>query len=145
MKTPRRLAVRVVDVVARGVDLCLLRGAWLLVPGAQRAEWWREWYGELWQARRAYAEVTRSDGKWNVRLPAFAWEHFRMRRVCGGLSGFQRGKEGLGAVEFWVCMAVPFGSGAAVGRQFRTGAITAGGTRRAELFAAWSAIGAGVN
>jgi hypothetical protein len=39
------------DAVARGVDLCLLRGAWLLVPGLQREEWWREWYGELWQAR----------------------------------------------------------------------------------------------
>jgi len=38
----------------RTADLTLLRGAWLLVPGPQRSDWWREWYAELWQARREY-------------------------------------------------------------------------------------------
>lgn len=42
---------RAMEAVARAGDLCLLRAAWLLAPGAQREEWWREWYGELWQAR----------------------------------------------------------------------------------------------
>jgi hypothetical protein len=34
--------------------LGLLRAASLLVPGRQRAEWWREWRAELWHVRRAY-------------------------------------------------------------------------------------------
>jgi hypothetical protein len=38
--------------LARALDLGLLAGAWLLVPGGARAEWWREWRAELWQARR---------------------------------------------------------------------------------------------
>jgi hypothetical protein len=37
----------------RGFDLCLLRGASLLVPGRQRAEWLREWRSELWHVRQA--------------------------------------------------------------------------------------------
>jgi hypothetical protein len=42
------------EFVARGVDLCLLHCASLLVPAVERAEWSREWYGELWQARHEY-------------------------------------------------------------------------------------------
>ena len=34
-------------------ELCLLRGALLLVPGQQRAEWWKEWRSELWHVRQA--------------------------------------------------------------------------------------------
>jgi hypothetical protein len=44
-----------IGFVVRVADLALLRSASLLVPSAQRAEWWREWYAELWQARREYA------------------------------------------------------------------------------------------
>jgi len=42
----------------------LLRGASLLVPFAQRAEWFREWSSELWYVRRA----TRTSGEfsWNA-------------------------------------------------------------------------------
>ncbi|MGA8730012.1 MAG: hypothetical protein WB608_14765 [Terracidiphilus sp.] len=36
----------------RAFDVSLLRGASLLVPGKQRAEWWREWRSELWHVRR---------------------------------------------------------------------------------------------
>jgi hypothetical protein len=36
-------------------NLCMLRCASLAVPGAQRAEWWREWRAELWHVRRACA------------------------------------------------------------------------------------------
>lgn len=45
--------------LARTVDLTLLAGAWLLVPGEERSEWWREWRAELWQARNENA----CDGK----------------------------------------------------------------------------------
>ncbi len=41
------------------LDLSLLCCASLAVPGAQRAEWWREWRSELWHVRRACAS---SDG-----------------------------------------------------------------------------------
>ena len=41
-----------VQAGSRASDLGLLRGASLLVPGEQRAEWWREWHAELWQVRR---------------------------------------------------------------------------------------------
>ena len=39
----------------RAIDVSLLRGASLLVPVAQRAEWWREWRSELWHVRRECA------------------------------------------------------------------------------------------
>ena len=39
----------------RSLNFVLLRGASLVVPQSQRAEWWREWQGELWQVRRACA------------------------------------------------------------------------------------------
>jgi hypothetical protein len=48
MKPPNEFAAHI-------IDLGLLRGASMLVPRGQRAEWWREWYGELWQARSEYA------------------------------------------------------------------------------------------
>ena len=45
--------------LARFIDQGLLAGAWLFVPGGQRAEWWREWRAELWQARNEYAYDSR--------------------------------------------------------------------------------------
>ncbi|MDR3791909.1 MAG: ABC transporter permease [Terracidiphilus sp.] len=54
MRTPMEFTMCFRDGAARVADLGLLRGASLLVPGSQRAEWWREWYGELWQARQEY-------------------------------------------------------------------------------------------
>jgi len=49
------LAVRLARLSLRALHLGLLRVASLLVPGGQRAEWWREWHAELWQVRRACA------------------------------------------------------------------------------------------
>ena len=43
------------ESVAHALNLGLLRSASLLVPSAERAEWWCEWRAELWQARREYA------------------------------------------------------------------------------------------
>jgi hypothetical protein len=40
---------------ARGLNLALIAGAWLIVPGGEHAEWWREWRAELWQARNEHA------------------------------------------------------------------------------------------
>ena len=51
---PAEIAVHVVEETVRAVDLGLLRGASLLVPGGQRTEWRREWNGELWQVRRSH-------------------------------------------------------------------------------------------
>lgn len=61
---------RASEWVAYGADLCLLRLAWLLAPGEQRAEWWREWYGELWEARQQ-----------NVCAGEFSW---RAERAVAG-------------------------------------------------------------
>ena len=55
MKLPNDVAIRFFGFAVRSADLALLRSASLLVPGGQRAEWWREWYAELWQARREYS------------------------------------------------------------------------------------------
>lgn len=41
--------------LARTLNLGLLAGAWLIVPDGERAEWWREWRGELWQVRQDHA------------------------------------------------------------------------------------------
>jgi hypothetical protein len=38
--------------ILHGLDLAVLRCASLLVPGRQRAEWWREWRAELWHVRQ---------------------------------------------------------------------------------------------
>ena len=32
--------------LARALNLGVLAGAWLIVPGDGREEWWREWRGE---------------------------------------------------------------------------------------------------
>jgi hypothetical protein len=42
------------NLLARAMNLGLLAGAWLAVPSGARAEWWREWRAELWQARREH-------------------------------------------------------------------------------------------
>ena len=41
--------------LARALNLTLIAGAWLIVPGGERTEWWREWRAELWQARHEHA------------------------------------------------------------------------------------------
>jgi len=43
------------NTLPRLLNLGLLGGAWLIVPGGTRVEWWREWRAELWQARNQYA------------------------------------------------------------------------------------------
>jgi MacB-like periplasmic core domain len=45
------------ELAIHAADLGLLRGASLLVPSEERAEWWREWHAELWQVRRACARA----------------------------------------------------------------------------------------
>ena len=55
MRPPFEVATRLIEATVRILDLGLLHGASLLVPGGQRAEWRREWFAELWQVRRACA------------------------------------------------------------------------------------------
>lgn len=43
--------------LCRFLQHCLLRVASLLVPAAQRPDWWREWCGELWHVRQACAPL----------------------------------------------------------------------------------------
>jgi hypothetical protein len=49
----------------------LLRSASLLVPGPQRAEWLREWRGELWHVRQACAPV--ESASWNGQREVVAF------------------------------------------------------------------------
>jgi hypothetical protein len=71
----------------RLLHLGLLRAASLMVPGPQRAEWWREWRGELWHVRQACApkrgESSHRDGKvTSFCLGAFQ-DAFCLRRAGG--------------------------------------------------------------
>ncbi len=82
MKPSLSLPDRAVDLALRGANLGLLRGAWILVPGKQRGEWWREWHAELWQVRH---ECGRGRG--------FSWREER------GIAGFC-----LGAFKDALCL-----------------------------------------
>jgi hypothetical protein len=70
----------------RGLGLGLLRAASLLVPGGQRGEWWREWYAELWQVRRACA--CKGEFQWAAEREIFSFclgafqDAFYLRRIA---------------------------------------------------------------
>jgi len=59
---------------ARALNLGLIAGAWLIVPGGEREDWWHEWRAEIWQARIDHA----CDGR-------VSWESERaLIRFCLG-------------------------------------------------------------
>ena len=73
----------------------LLRAASLLVPKAQRPEWYREWYGEVWHWAHFLHESDRLNSKTRLELarhcwgafPDAAWHRFdqqRLMRIAGG-------------------------------------------------------------
>lgn len=55
----------------------LLRVASLLVPGRQRAEWWREWRGELWHVRRVCVPEGEASSETNPDVTAFCLGAFQ--------------------------------------------------------------------
>ncbi len=65
----------------------LLRSASLMVPGEQRAEWWREWRGELWHVRQACATAGRDAWRGEREVTAFCLGAFQdaLCLRCAGL------------------------------------------------------------
>ena len=65
----------------------LLRCASLLVPAGQRAEWFREWRGELWHVRQACSTSDRASWRGNGEVTAFCLGAFQdalcLRRAGG--------------------------------------------------------------
>ena len=57
--------------------LGLLRGASLLVPGSQRAEWRREWDSELWHVRHSCAPVDGVSWRAEREVTAFCMGAFQ--------------------------------------------------------------------
>ncbi len=55
----------------------LLRAASLLVPGEQRAEWWREWRGELWHVRHSCVVAGRISRRGEGEVTAFCLGAFQ--------------------------------------------------------------------
>jgi hypothetical protein len=93
----------------RTLNSALLRGASLVVPRSQRAEWWREWRGELWQVRRACAG--QGEFCWtaereiaNFCLGAFQDALYlrRMDRKTSSLLGFVAPARFMGSA--WQCL-----------------------------------------
>ena len=54
----------------------LLRSASLLVPKSQRAEWYREWYGEIWHWLHFLAESGRLNSHTSMELARHCWGAF---------------------------------------------------------------------
>jgi hypothetical protein len=82
----------------RLVHLALLRSASLLVPAAQRAEWRREWRGELWHVCQACAPTGRASWQGEREVTAFCLGAFQdalcLRRATRAASPFFAGMEG---------------------------------------------------
>ena len=55
----------------------LLRSASLIVPAQQRAEWWREWRGELWHVRHSCAPVHEPSRRGEPEVTAFCLGAFQ--------------------------------------------------------------------
>src|SRR5579863_4528652 len=70
----------------RLLHLGMLRCASLLVPSRQRAEWWREWKGELWHVQRACAPKGAATCEGERKVAAFCLGAFQdalcMRRTA---------------------------------------------------------------
>ena len=76
----------------------LLRTASLLVPKPQRAEWYREWYGEVWHWLHFLAESGRLNAQTSMELarhcwgafPDAAWHRFDHKKVTRALDEVPR-------------------------------------------------------
>jgi hypothetical protein len=76
----------------------MLRAASMLVPSVQRAEWVREWRGELWHARQACAEAGAISWRSERELTAFCLGAFQdascLRQAARGAKPHAGGMEG---------------------------------------------------
>ena len=54
----------------------LLRGASLLVPKAERAAWYQEWFGEIWHWLHFLAESGRLNSHTSMELTRHCWGAF---------------------------------------------------------------------
>ena len=72
------------------LQLAVLRGASLLVPGRQRREWWREWRSELWHVRHACTPLR--GVSWNAEreVAKFCLGAFQDSLCLRGLPGQRR-------------------------------------------------------
>src|ERR1700677_294645 len=74
----------------RLLDAGMLRCASLLVPAKQRAEWFREWRGELWHVRQACATAGRDSWRGEREVTAFCLGAFQ-DALCLRRAGRQPG------------------------------------------------------
>ena len=70
----------------------LLRAASLLVPSTLRADWRREWRGELWHVRRACSVAGEPTWKAEREAAVFCLGLFRTRFACGGRMASRAGR-----------------------------------------------------
>ncbi|HEX4605195.1 MAG TPA: ABC transporter permease, partial [Candidatus Angelobacter sp.] len=87
----------------------LLRSASLLVPRPQRAQWYQEWYGEMWHWLHFLAESGRLNSRTSMELarhcwgafPDAAWHRFSQKKVLRAFAEVPRtARFCLGAVVF---------------------------------------------
>jgi hypothetical protein len=65
------------ESATRLLHIGLLRSASLMVPGLQRAEWFREWRGELWHVRQACAPADCASWRGQREVTAFCLGAFQ--------------------------------------------------------------------
>jgi hypothetical protein len=65
------------ESVSQVLHFALLRSASLMVPGPQRAEWFREWRGELWHVRQACTPGNCASWKGQREVTAFCLGAFQ--------------------------------------------------------------------
>jgi hypothetical protein len=75
--------------LARLLHAGLLRCASVIVPRRQRAEWWREWRGELWHVRQACAPTGAASDRGEREVTAFCLGAFK-DALCLRRAGRQR-------------------------------------------------------
>jgi len=61
----------------RRFHLGLLRGASLMVPRKQRAEWWREWHAELWHVRQECVPIATVSWRAERKVTSFCLGAFQ--------------------------------------------------------------------
>ena len=118
------------NLLVRALNLGLLAGAWLVVPGGERTEWWREWSAELWQARREHecdGRVSWASERTLINFCLGAYQDaLCLRRLES--SDTPRTSRAL-----WGRLAMHYGAGGIAGSELYADACTSRRTRQTEL------------